>query len=149
MCTVCPGKVLKSFHWLLQAVLSRWTRQDDIVVGSPTLGRNRPELEHLVGYFVNMLALRQKLSGSQTFTEVVKGARATMLDALAHSDVPFPKVVEALDVARDPSRTPLYQALLSLKEGAALSGSQGESDHPLEFLLDHSEVPFILLPACV
>ena len=138
--------MLKSLHCLLQAVLSRWTRQDDIVVGSPTLGRNRPELEHLVGYFVNMLALRQKISGSQTFTEAVKGARATMLDALAHSDVPFPKVVEALDTPRDPSRTPLYQALLSLKEGAALSGSQGQSDRPLEFLLDHSEVPSGLLP---
>ncbi len=124
----------------MQAVLSRWTRQDDIVVGSPTLGRNRPELEHLVGYFVNMLALRQRVAGSQTFTDLVKAVRVTMLDALGNSDVPFPKVVEALEVPRDPSRTPIYQALISLKEGAALSGAQGVSARPLDFLLDHSEV---------
>ncbi len=110
------------------------------MVGSPTLGRNRPELEHLVGYFVNMLALRQHVAGSQTFTELVKAVRSTMLGALAHSDVPFPKVVEALEVSRDPSRTPVYQALLSLKEGAALSGSAGASQRPLDFVLDHSEV---------
>lgn len=124
----------------MQAVLSRWTRQNDIVVGSPTLGRNRPELEHLVGYFVNMLALRQKVSSSQTFAELIRDVRTTMLDALAHSDVPFQKVVEALGVPRDPSHTPLYQALISLKETAALSGSTGGLNRPLEFLMEQSEV---------
>lgn len=116
-------------------------------MGSPTLGRSRPELEHLVGYFVNMLALRQKVSSSQTFMELVKDVRTTMLDALAHSDVPFQKVVEALDVPRDPSRTPLYQALISLKESAALSGSMGGSERPLEFLMENSEVIAITLIA--
>ena len=95
-----------------------------------------------------MLALRQRVNGSQPFIELVKSARATMLDALAHSDVPFQKVVEALDVPRDPSRTPLYQALLSLKESAALSGSQGGRKQPLEFLMECSEVILAAAPCC-
>jgi amino acid adenylation domain-containing protein len=94
-----------------QAMLSRYTGQDDIVVGAPTAGRSRSELEGLIGLFVNSLVMRTDLSGNPTFREALRRARQTVLGAFAHQDVPFDKIVEELHPQRDTSRNPLFQII--------------------------------------
>ncbi|HEX7317735.1 MAG TPA: amino acid adenylation domain-containing protein [Pyrinomonadaceae bacterium] len=101
------------------ALLHRYTGQQDIVVGSPVSGRNRLETEELVGFFVNTLALRANLGGGPTFAELAGRVRDAVLEAHAHQDVPFEKVVEALQVERDLSRSPLFQVMFVLKNASA------------------------------
>ena len=92
-----------------KALLARHTGTEDVVVGAPVAGRTRPETETVIGFFLNTVALRDDLSGDPTFRQVLAGVRGTVLGALANQDVPFEKVVEALGIDRDPSRTPLFQ----------------------------------------
>jgi non-ribosomal peptide synthetase component F len=79
-----------------QALLCRYGGQTDFAVGSPVAGRARPELDGVVGMFVNMLPLRTDLSGDPTVEGLLQRTRTTVLDALAHQDVPFEKVVNDL-----------------------------------------------------
>ncbi|NES13762.1 MULTISPECIES: non-ribosomal peptide synthetase [Micromonospora] len=92
-----------------QVLLHRYTREDDIVVGVPVANRNRPEIERLVGYFVNTLALRTDLSGAPSFRELVGRVRQTCLGAFAHQELPFERLVEELAPRRDLSRSPIFQ----------------------------------------
>lgn len=94
-----------------QTLLHRYTGQDDIVIGSPIANRNRPEIEGLIGCFTNTLVLRGDLAGNPTFRTLLARVRTTMLDALAHQDLPFEKLVDELQPERDLSRTPLFQVL--------------------------------------
>ncbi|HEU4405631.1 MAG TPA: MupA/Atu3671 family FMN-dependent luciferase-like monooxygenase [Polyangiaceae bacterium] len=98
----------------LKALLHRYSGQTDLALGTPVAGRSRPELEPLVGCFVNSLVLRTDLSGDPSFAELVGRVRAVTLAALAHQEVPFEQVVDALGVPRDLSHTPLFQAMLVL-----------------------------------
>ena len=79
-----------------QALLHRYTGQEDIVVGSPVAGRGRASLEKVIGFFVNMLVLRTKLDGNPAFFELLHRTQATVLEALAHQELPFEKLVEEL-----------------------------------------------------
>ena len=98
-----------------QTLLHRYSGQDDIVVGSPVANRNRSEVEGLIGYFVNMLALRTDLSGDPSFRDLLRRVREVALAAYEHQDLPFEMVVEALQPPRDPSRTPLFQVMFVLQ----------------------------------
>ncbi len=92
-----------------QVLLYRYSGQDDIAVGVPIAGRSRPELEQLIGFFVNTLVLRGDLRGEPAFTAYLRGVRQTALDAYAHQDLPFEKLVDDLAPQRDLSRNPLFQ----------------------------------------
>ncbi|HYO58090.1 non-ribosomal peptide synthetase [Archangium sp.] len=98
-----------------QAVLSRWSGQEDIVVGTPVAGRTRAEVEGLIGFFVNMLVLRTEVGGAPTFRELLGRVREVALGAYSHQDVPFEKLVEELGPARDLGHTPLFQVLFVLQ----------------------------------
>ncbi|RKH32449.1 non-ribosomal peptide synthetase, partial [Corallococcus sicarius] len=98
-----------------QALLSRYTGQDDLSVGSPIAGRTRAETEGLIGFFVNTLVLRAKVEDSQSFRSLLQQVRGTVLEAYEHQDVPFEKLVEVLQPARSLSHTPLFQTLLALQ----------------------------------
>jgi amino acid adenylation domain-containing protein len=95
-----------------KALLYFHTGQDDISVGTPVAGRNRAEVENLIGCFLNTLVLRTRLSGDPTFRELLRRVRDTTLDAYTHQDVPFEKLVQEIQTSRDLSRTPLFQALI-------------------------------------
>ena len=98
-----------------QVLLARWSGQDDIAVGTVTSGRDRAELENLVGFFVNTLVLHSRLDPTQTFSEFLADVKNTVLDAFAHQDVPFERLVDELQPVRDTSRTPLFQAMVVLQ----------------------------------
>ena len=98
-----------------QALLHRYTAQDDLVVAAPTAGRTRTELEPLIGFFVNMLVLRTDTSGDPTFRELLGRVSKVALDAFANQEVPFEKLVEELHPHRDPSRNPLFQIVFAFQ----------------------------------
>ncbi|WP_343123113.1 amino acid adenylation domain-containing protein, partial [Xanthomonas sp. NCPPB 1128] len=95
------------------AVLGRLSGQDDVVIGSPVAGRSREEVEPLIGFFVNTLALRIDLGGAPTVAELLARTRRCVLDAQSHQDLPFDQVVEAVKPPRNPSHTPVFQTLLA------------------------------------
>jgi amino acid adenylation domain-containing protein/FkbM family methyltransferase len=97
-----------------QALLHRYSGQQDIVIGSPLAGRNRLEIENLIGFFVNTILLRGDLHGDPTFRQLLARMRETALEAYAHQDLPFEKIVEDLHPTRDLSRQPLFQVVFAL-----------------------------------
>ncbi len=103
--------LLAAFNTLLY----RYTEQDDILVGSSIANRNRAELEGLLGLFVNTLVLRNDLSGNPSFRELLSRVRGVTLDAYAHQDLPFEKLIEELQPERDLSRNPLFQVMFVLQ----------------------------------
>ncbi|HEU0078552.1 MAG TPA: condensation domain-containing protein, partial [Longimicrobiaceae bacterium] len=104
------------FHTLLAGwavVLSRLSGQEDVVVGTPTANRGRREIEGLIGFFVNTLALRVELSGSPSVAELLARVKARALEAQANQDIPFEQVVELVQPARSLAHSPLFQVMLS------------------------------------
>ena len=99
-----------------ETFLSRYTRQTDVIVGTPALGRNQAEFQGIVGDFVNMVSLRADLSGDPSFRELVAQARASVLEAVAHEDYPFALLVQQRGIRPDPSRSPVVQAMFLLQK---------------------------------
>ncbi len=97
-----------------QTLLYRYTGQEDIAVGTPIANRNRSEIEGLIGFFVNTLVLRTDFSGNPSFLELLRRVKETSLEAYAHQDLPFEKLVEHLRPERDLSRTPLFQVFFNM-----------------------------------
>lgn len=96
--------------------LARLAGQDDVVVGAPTTGRSRVELEGLIGFFVSTMALRTDLSGNPRFREALQRVRESTVAAYSSLDLPFEKLVEELRPQRDAAHTPLFQVLLNLQQ---------------------------------
>ncbi|HKP81192.1 MAG TPA: amino acid adenylation domain-containing protein, partial [Pyrinomonadaceae bacterium] len=98
-----------------KVLLSRLSREQDVVVGTPVAGRVSRELERLIGFFVNTLVLRTKIRDDQSFTAVLKRVREVCLEAYAHQEVPFERVVEELRPEREMNQAPLFQVLFALQ----------------------------------
>ncbi|HET8887656.1 MAG TPA: non-ribosomal peptide synthase/polyketide synthase [Candidatus Angelobacter sp.] len=116
-------------------LLSRYAGVEDISVGTPIANRNRVEIENLIGYFVNTLVLRTDVSGNPSWRELLERTRQTTLEAYQHQDMPFEKLVEELQPARDLSRTPLFQNFLVLQN----TGLQDLRLHGLTIKAEHPE----------
>ncbi|MEG3971751.1 amino acid adenylation domain-containing protein, partial [Microcoleus sp. T2B6] len=121
---------------VFQVLLYRYTGQEDILVGTPTLGRDRAEFERIIGYFTNPVVVRGDVSGNPTFKEFLARIRQTVLEALSNSTYPFPLLVEKLNVERDPSRSPIFQVSFTFNELRlnTLAQSSGVSELEIETL---------------
>jgi amino acid adenylation domain-containing protein len=107
-----------------QSLLARWSRQEDVVIGTPVAGRTRPETRDVVGFFVNTLALRTELSGDPPFAEILRRVRETVLGAFSNQDLPFERLVDELNVPRSAAHAAVFQAMFVL---------QNAPDAPLPF----------------
>ncbi|HYH80464.1 MAG TPA: amino acid adenylation domain-containing protein, partial [Longimicrobium sp.] len=109
-----------------QAVLSRWSGQEDVVVGTPIANRTSADVEPLIGFFANTLALRGDLRGEPTFRALLARVREAALGAFDHQEVPFEKLVEELQPERSLSHSPVFQVMFALqnvpREGPRLAG---------------------------
>ena len=98
-----------------KTLLYRYTAQEDLLVGCPVLNRGLPEIENLLGSFVNTLVLRTNYAGSPSFREALRRVRETCVDAFAHQDFPFEKLVEELQPQRDLARNPIFQVMFAFQ----------------------------------
>jgi len=128
-----------------QAALHRWTGQDDLIVGTTTAGRARPEWDNVVGYFLNQVPLRADLSQSPSFVQLLAQTRTRFLEAMGHEDFPFPLLVERLQPARDPSRSPLFQTMFIWDKPRDLAADEPAGGLDLRpILMEQRGAPFDL-----
>jgi amino acid adenylation domain-containing protein len=116
------------------ALLARYTGRDDIVVGAPVANRTRPELEHLVGFLTNTVVLRTRIDPDAAFADAVKTARATVLSALDHQELPFERLVEEFAPERTLTHHPLFQVMFgftALPEPVEVAGLRFELEAPV------------------
>jgi len=111
---------------VFEVLLNRYTSKDEFAVGTAVAGRNRAEVEELIGFFVNTVVLRTDLSGDPTFSELLARVEQVKLEAHSHQEVPFERIVEELRPERDLSRPPLVQVMFNFvsvpSRGAGFSG---------------------------
>jgi amino acid adenylation domain-containing protein len=115
----CGATLYMTLLAAFQALLHRYSGQDDFAIGTPIAGRTRLELEPLIGCFVNTLALRAELAGNPGFRELLARVRLAAIDAYAHQDLPFEKLVEELQPRRGPARSPIFQVMFALQNAPA------------------------------
>jgi len=123
LATIGQAEGATLFMTLLAAfatLLFRYSGQEDIVIGSPVAGRNYTEIEPLIGFFVNTLALRMDLSGDPTFADLVRRIKEVTLNAYAHQDIPFEKLVEELQTERSLSYNPIFQVVFAFQNAPML-----------------------------
>jgi amino acid adenylation domain-containing protein len=116
---LCRGEGATLQMGLLAVVallLHRYSSQEDFAIGVPIWGRNHPELENLIGFFINTLPLRTRFQANQTFRDLLRQVKEASIAAYDHQELPFEQMVEALQVERDTSRNPLVQVMLQLME---------------------------------
>lgn len=114
----CHREGVTPFMTLLtafEALLARYSRQEDFAVGAPVANRGRPETTGLIGYFVNVVVLRANLTGDPTFREAVARSRNTSLEAFERQEMTLDQVVDAVQPPRDPSRNPIFQVMFALQ----------------------------------
>ncbi|WP_138571471.1 condensation domain-containing protein, partial [Pseudoalteromonas piscicida] len=102
-------------HAAFSVLLSRYSNEQDIVVGTPVANREQSEVAELIGFFVNTLVLRSDLSGSPSFYDLLGQSKRCLLDAYDHQQVPFEQIVDRLQPERSLSHSPLFQVMLSLQ----------------------------------
>lgn len=112
---ICENECTTLFaglHAAFTVLLARYSNEKDIVVGTPIANREQPEIENLIGFFVNMLVLRNQLSPGMSFVELVSQSKQILLDAYAHQQMPFDMLVSALQPERNPAYSSLFQIML-------------------------------------
>jgi aspartate racemase len=126
-----------------QTLLYRYTTQEDIAIGSPISGRDRPEIESLIGSFVNTLVFRSDLSGNPSFRELLSRVREVALEAYNHQELPFEQLLEELQLERNLSHSPLFQVMFTLEDdSSSVWGVSGLTCKSLE--IDSSTAKFDL-----
>ncbi|WP_456301833.1 amino acid adenylation domain-containing protein, partial [Rhodococcus qingshengii] len=119
-------------HAALAVVLSRLSATTDIAIGTPIAGRGEAQLDDLIGMFVNTLVLRTEVDPSMSFTDLLASAREVDLQAFAHADVPFERVVEVLDPVRSQARHPLFQVALTFQNHEQTTLELGDLEVSIE-----------------
>jgi amino acid adenylation domain-containing protein len=124
-----PFVVLLAAYYVL---LCRYTGQTQLIVGTPTYGRNRLEFENIIGYLINIIALKADLSGDPTFSELVGQVKSRVLEGIQHQDYPLALLVEKLHPARNSTHTPVFQSVFNLHKFRQLAGHEGLPSRSLE-----------------
>jgi amino acid adenylation domain-containing protein len=135
------------FMTLLAAVnvlLHRYAAQEDVLVGTPIAGRNRTEVEGLVGYFTNTLVLRTDCSGDPTFRELLSRAREVAIEAFANQDAPLERLIQELQPERSPAHSPLFQVMFALQN---MRGNRADSSLPPDTLVLPGLDVSVVIPA--
>ena len=114
-----------------KVLLSRYTGQSDVVLGTPIANRNQVELEQVMGLFVNTLVLRTDLSGDPTFAEMLERTHKMWIDSFAHQDMPFEELVKALNPGRDLSHQPIFQVMFHFNSTPLSFRYQDDESEPL------------------
>ncbi|WP_223750323.1 MupA/Atu3671 family FMN-dependent luciferase-like monooxygenase [Myxococcus sp. XM-1-1-1] len=130
---LCEQEGVTLYTLLLGAfmgLLHRYSGQEDLLVGTPTLGRTQPQFAKVVGNFMNMMVLRGNLSGDPSFRALLGQLRQTVVGALAHQDFPFHLLVEKLNPERDSGRSPIFQVAFMLQPTPREDIYQGDEAHP-------------------
>ncbi len=134
-----------------QALLHRLTGQREVLVGAPAAARSQPEWDALVGHFVNPVVMRANFGDDPTFRKLCRRASAAVLGAIEHQDFPFSFLVERLQVVRDPTRSPLFQTMISLERPHRADGRYSPAfvfgDESVRRALGQLEIEPILLPS--
>jgi len=112
--------VFMVLHGVFALLLSRWSDETDVVVGTPVAGRGHPDLEHLVGFFINTLVLRSRINDEQCLADYLSENRQLVLDAFAHQAVPFDALIDRLSVQPSVSHMPLVQIMFALQNFEAV-----------------------------
>src|SRR5690606_1487638 len=99
-------------------LVMRYTQQNDIVVGTPTANRNHPDIENIIGFFINMLPLRTQIGQQESFAALLDKVRQTALEVYDHQDVPFEQMVNLLQPERETSHSPVFQVAFSLENAS-------------------------------
>jgi non-ribosomal peptide synthetase component F len=130
-CTV--GMVLTA---VVQVLLYRYTGEEDVVVGSAFAGRTRPELSGMISLFLNTLPIRSDLSGAPAFRDLLLQVREAMLEAYAHQDAPFPRLLAALYPGEAPDRRLLFRVILNVLDFDFAGGAPVEEAGPAELSVE-------------
>ena len=117
------GSLFMVLHAAFALLLSRWSGQDDLVIGAVVANRSRSEFESAIGCFVNTLALRTRIRAGESFTSLLDRVKTSDLAAYTHQDLPFEQLVEAIQPERSLRRTPIFQVMLAL-QNAPLPAAQ-------------------------
>ncbi|NDJ60827.1 MAG: amino acid adenylation domain-containing protein [Chloroflexi bacterium] len=112
-------------------LLHRYTGQGDLLIGTPVANRKHAELEHVIGFFLNTLAVRVRFDDVPTYIDLLAQVRKTVLDAVAHQDVPFDRLVEVLRPPRDPSYHPIFQTMFVLQDQETIPALPGVDLTPI------------------
>jgi hypothetical protein len=115
LCQSQGATLFMGLHAVFSVLLSRYSHETDIVIGSPIANREQAEVANLIGFFVNTLVLRSDLSENPSFTELLNQSKGMLLDAYGHQQVPFEQIVERLQPERSLSHSPLFQVMLVLQ----------------------------------
>jgi amino acid adenylation domain-containing protein len=126
------------------ALLYKYSGEDDFIIGTPISGRQRTELEDLIGFFLNTLALRVNIQKGLSFRDLLAQVKQTALDAYAHQDLPFEKLVEELQPERDMSHTPVFQHMFIWQDGSAKKLQLAGLDAEAATLISHDTAKFDL-----
>src|SRR5262249_54837762 len=104
---------------IVKLLLFRYTGQDEILIGCPIAGREHADVEDLVGCYVNMLPLRDRVNGAAGFFDLLDTVRVSATEAYEHQAYPFDRLVDELDLQRDPSRSPMFDVVVVMQNAGA------------------------------
>ncbi len=138
-CQAKAGSLFQGLLASLYAILYRYTYQEDIVIGSPFAGRNHPQLEQQLGFYVNTLALRNQISGEDDFNAIFERTKAMAIKAIQHQDYVFGNLVEDLGLKHDLSRHPVFDILMSIQNVGAKSNGEILTDEKANQVKDLGE----------
>ncbi|WP_197481191.1 condensation domain-containing protein, partial [Oleiphilus sp. HI0086] len=121
------------------ALLAKYTDQEDLVIATPMADRTKPGTEDLIGFFVNALVLRFRLSREMPFLELLQQVKQQCLEGFDHMRAPFEKIVERLNPERDMSRAPIYQTSITYQDVSKREQVMGSGDHTIN--IKQCEIP--------